>query len=92
MIKNPGNSFTLLSLVYIILLSFVYFCKPRAKNLETKIYNFVVITCLIGTIISIGTYFFMYNLNTYPINNPYLDYYLSSIPKLFIFGHKEFSV
>lgn len=69
MIKNPGNSFTLLSLLYIILLSFVYFCKPRAKNLETKIYNFIVITCLVGTIISIGTYFFMYNLNTYPILN-----------------------
>lgn len=31
------------------------------------------------------------NLNTYTINKPYLDYYLSSIPKLFVFGNKEFS-
>ena len=30
------------------------------------------------------------NSNTYTINLPSLDYYLSSIPKLFVFGNKEF--
>ena len=69
MIQNPGNSFTLLSLFYIVLLAFVYFIKPRAKNLETKIYNFIVITCLIGNSISIGTYYFMMNFKVYPLLN-----------------------
>ena len=59
-VKNPGNSFTLLSSIYIILLTIVYFSKPRAKNLETKIYSYIVITCLIGCIVSLGTYYFIY--------------------------------
>ena len=69
MAQNPGNSFTLLSLLYIILLAFVYFIKPRAKNLETKIYNLVIITCLVGNTISLGTYYFMMHLDVYPILN-----------------------
>lgn len=69
MVKNPGNSFTLLSLIYIILLTVVYFSKPRAKNLETKIYSYIVITCLIGCIVSLGTYFFMFHIDMYPILN-----------------------
>ena len=68
-VKNPGNSFTLLSLIYIILLTIVYFSKPRAKNLETKIYSYIVITCLIGCIVSLGTYYFMFHIDIYPILN-----------------------
>ena len=67
--QNPGNSFTLLSLVYCILLSIVYFSKPRVKNEETKIYSVIVITCLAGNTISVGTYYFMKNLLKYPILN-----------------------
>lgn len=69
MVKNPGNSFTLLSLVYIILLTIVYFSKPRAKNLETKIYSYIVVTCLIGCVVSLGTYYFMFHIDMYPILN-----------------------
>lgn len=69
MVKNPGNSFTLLSLIYIILLTIVYFSKPRAKNLETKIYSYIVVTCLIGCIVSLGTYYFMFHIVMYPILN-----------------------
>ena len=69
MVKNPDNSFTLLSLIYIILLTVVYFSKPRAKNLETKIYSYIVITCLVGCIVSLGTYFFMFHIDMYPILN-----------------------
>ena len=68
-VKNPGNSFTLLSSIYIILLTIVYFSKPRAKNLETKIYSYIVITCLIGCIVSLGTYYFMFHIVMYPILN-----------------------
>ena len=69
MVINPGNSFTLLSLIYIILLTIVYFSKPRAKNLETKIYSYIVVTCLIGCIVSLGTYYFMFHIVMYPILN-----------------------
>ena len=69
MVKNPGNSFTLLSLIYIILLTIVYLSKPRAKNLETKIYSYIVVTCLIGCIVSLGTYYFMFHIDMYPILN-----------------------
>lgn len=69
MVKNPGNSFTLLSLVYIILLTIVYFSKPRAKNLETKIYSYIVVICLIGCVVSLGTYYFMFHIDMYPILN-----------------------
>lgn len=69
MVKNPGNSFTLLSLVYIILLTIVYFSKPRAKNLETKIYSYIVIACLVGCVVSLGTYYFMFHIDMYPILN-----------------------
>ena len=68
-VKNPGNSFTLLSSIYIILLTIVYFSKPRAKNLETKIYSYIVITCLIGCIVSLGTYYFMFHIDIYPTLN-----------------------
>ncbi len=69
MVKNPGNSFTLLSLVYIILLTIVYFSKPRAENFETKIYSYIVVTCLIGCVVSLGTYYFMFHIDMYPILN-----------------------
>ncbi len=69
MVKNPGNSFTLLSLVYIILLTIVYFSKPRAKNIETKTYSYIVITCLVGCLVSLGTYYFMFHIDMYPILN-----------------------
>ena len=69
MVNNPGNSFTLLSLVYIILLTIVYFSKPRAENLETKIYSYIVVTCLIGCVVSLGTYYFMFHIDMYPILN-----------------------
>ena len=68
-VKNPGNSFTLLSSIYIILLTIVYFSKPRAKNLETKIYSYIVMTCFIGCIVSLGTYYFMFHIDIYPTLN-----------------------
>ena len=69
MVQNPGNSFTLLSLVYMVLLAIVYFKKPRVKSEETKIYGLIVLVCLIGNIISVGTYYFMKNMNSFPILN-----------------------
>ena len=65
-----GNiSFTVISFFYIVLLSIVYFLKPRIKNNETKLYNYIVATTLFGVVISLGTYYFMVNLDKYPLMN-----------------------
>jgi len=59
-----GNiSFTLLSFFYINLLTIVYFLKPRVKSDETKLYSYIVGTCMVGLCISLGTYYFMVKLN-----------------------------
>ena len=76
-----GNiSFTLLSFFYCILICVVYFCKPRIKNEETKLYSYLIITCMTGVTLSLGTYFFMANLDKYPI----LNYIFSKAYLLFI--------
>ena len=65
-----GNiSFTLLSFFYITLLTVVYFLKPRVQNDETHIYSNIVITCMSGLCISLGTYYFMVNMDKFPILN-----------------------
>ena len=65
-----GNiSFTLLSFFYITVLTLVYFLKPRIKSDETKIYSYLVATCMIGVTLSLGTYYFMVNLDKYPLLN-----------------------
>ena len=67
---NLGNiSFTLISFFYIVLLNIVYFLKPRVKNDETKLYSYIVLTCLIGVCISLGTYYFMVNLERFILFN-----------------------
>lgn len=67
--SNPGNSFTIISFVYITLLTILFFSKKRVKNLETKIYGYIILTCMIGCSLSLGTYYFMKNLDLYPILN-----------------------
>ena len=76
-----GNiSFTLQSFFYCILICIVYFSKPRIKNEETKLYSYLIITCMIGVTSSLCTYFFMANLDKYPI----LNYIFSKTYLLFI--------
>ena len=64
-----GISFSCLSLFYSILLTITYFKKKRAKNYETKLYGWLIITNLIGLILAIACYFFVLNKETYEIAN-----------------------
>ena len=65
-----GNiSFTLISFFYIALLTIVYFLKPRINSDETKIYSLIIITCMSGVCLSLGTYYFMLHLDLYPFLN-----------------------
>lgn len=82
-----GNiSFTLLSFFYILILTIVYFSKPRIKNRETKIYNLIILTCMIGVTLSLGTYYFMVNLDKFPI----LNYLFSKLYLIFILTYLFF--
>lgn len=63
-----GNiSFSLLSFFYIILISIVYFLKPRFKNVETKLYGALIISCIFLVICALGTYFSLLNLDEHSI-------------------------
>lgn len=64
-----GVSFSSLSLFYSILLTITYFKKRRAKNYETKLYGWLIITNLIGLVLAIACYFFVLNKETYEITN-----------------------
>ena len=64
-----GNPFTITSFFYIVLLVVVYFCKPRIRSDETRLYRNITITCLIGVCLSFGTFYFMANMDKYPFLN-----------------------
>ena len=64
-----NNFFTLCSLFYIILLNIVYFSKPRIKNLETKIYQYMIISNLCTVILAVTSFFTIINSDTVPLIN-----------------------
>ncbi len=76
-----GNiSFTLLSFFYILILTIIYFSKRRVNNTETKLYSYLIATCMAGVTLSLGTYYFMANLDKYPT----LNFIFSKLYLLFI--------
>lgn len=64
-----NNAFTILSVFYGILLAVVYFSKIRINTIENRIYSKVVKIALVLCFFSLGTYFFMKNMDTFPILN-----------------------
>lgn len=66
---NVGIAFTFASLFYIILLLIVFFSKTRINRRENKIYSYLIITSLVGVLIGLGTWFFMNNMDKYPLLN-----------------------
>lgn len=50
---NNSVYFSILSFVYILLLSVVFFCKKRLNSKENRIYSILIITNLIGVIVEL---------------------------------------
>src|SRR5699024_2703407 len=50
-------AFPICSLVFILLVSVVYFYKPRIKSIENSIYKWLVVSNIIGLILEILCYF-----------------------------------
>jgi len=62
-----GTSFTVCSLFFIALLAIVFFSKQRLITLENKIYSYIIIVSLIGTIIGFPCYYFVKNYELFPL-------------------------
>ena len=56
---SVGISFTMCSFFFIALLNIVFFKKERFNTLENKIYSYLILTSLFGTIIGVPCYYFM---------------------------------
>lgn len=66
---SVGISFTLISFFYILMLTIVFFAKKRLSSLENKIYSYLIITNLFGTIIGVFCFYFVKNYTQYPLAN-----------------------
>lgn len=66
---NVGITFTLCSLFYAILLTSIFFYKKRLSTYENRIYSFLILTSLFGTIIGIPCYYIMKEYWSFPISN-----------------------
>ena len=56
-------SFSICSLVFMLIFLIIYFSKKRLKNKDNSIYSFLIITNIVGLIIDIIGYITMHNLN-----------------------------
>ena len=56
-------SFSICSLVFMLIFLIIYFSKRRLKNKDNSIYSFLIITNIIGLIIDLIGYITMHNLN-----------------------------
>jgi len=66
---NVGITFTLCSLFYSVLLTVVFFYKKRLSTYENKIYSFLILTSLFGTLIGVPCYYVMKDYMSFPILN-----------------------
>ena len=66
---NVGISFTLCSFFYVALLTIVFFSKKRFNSTENKLYSYLILTSLLGTIVGVFCYYFMKNMDQFKILN-----------------------
>lgn len=81
---SVGISFSFCSFFYIALLTLVFFSKKRLDTLENRLYSFLIIASLIGTMIGVPTYYCMKYMDRFPILNAifarvYLEYLVTWI-------------
>ena len=58
-------AFPICSLFFIGLMAIMYFTKPHIKNIENKIYRWLIIGTIIGLLLEIGCYFAVDTVNNY---------------------------
>ena len=69
----PNNAFSILSCLYIVFLSVVYFSKKRIINIENKIYKYILISDIITVFSVLICWFTIMNRETIPIINDFFS-------------------
>ena len=64
---TSGIYFPVVCIFFNLLIMWVYFSKKRLDNIENKIYKVLLISNFIGLVIEILCYFFIRNVDTFPI-------------------------
>lgn len=78
--------FQISSIVYIILLSSVYFSRERLGNSENKIYSCLIINAIVALILDVTSIFTITNINDFPHFNTLISkMYLASLISWIIF-------
>lgn len=72
---NVGISFTLLSVIYNLILNIIYLPKERIKSIENTIYTVLILTTLFGSIEGIFCYL-VYPLFSAVVSKGYLVFLL----------------
>ena len=74
---TSGIYFPVVCIFFNLLIMWVYFSKKRLNNIENKIYKVLLISNFIGLVVEILCYFFIRNVDTFPIlSNVVLRVYL----------------
>ena len=74
---SVGNSYIISSLVFLIIISVVYFFKKKVVNAENKIYSVMLIISILGCVVALPTYFYVKNnLDYYFLSNFFSKTYL----------------
>ena len=74
-------SFSICSLVFMLIFLIIYFSKKRLKNKDNSIYSFLIITNTVGLIIDIIGYITMHNLNL----NSFVNIIISKLNLIYYF-------
>ena len=79
-------SFSICSLVFMLIFLIIYFSKKRIKNKDNSIYSFLIITNTVGLIIDIIGYITMHTISlTSPVNIIILLGYIFLLSIFYIF-------
>lgn len=81
---SVGFTFSACSLFYSVLLTMTFFSKKRIQTLENKIYGYLIVSNLIGTILAVSCYFTIINRESMLVVNDLISkalliYYLTWI-------------
>ena len=66
---SVGISFTMCSFFFIALLTVVFFSKKRFVSVENKVYSYLILTSLFGTIVGVPCYYFMKDFEIFKVAN-----------------------
>lgn len=71
-----NNSYTIVSLFYSVALLIIYFCRPKLKTLENKLYGNLILLNFTNVIAALLCFFTILGRNSYPVLNEFVSKFL----------------